>query len=65
MAYREATRAPNAPIGNPSNHWDMLSVSYPNVTAYPLIPAKLFPDEFTIILTHPLRVSFLLSSSHS
>ena len=32
----------------------MLSVSYPNVTAYPLIPAKLFPDEFTIILTHPL-----------
>ena len=51
-------KAPNAPIGNPSNHWEMLAVSHPNVTAYPPIPTKLFPNEFTIILTHPLRGQF-------
>ena len=35
---QEATRAPNAPIGNPSNRWDTSSDPYPNVTTYPPIP---------------------------
>ena len=51
---REATRAPNAPTGNPSNHWDMLSDSYPQVTLRPPTCTKLFLGDFTIILTHPL-----------
>ncbi len=52
----EATKPPNAPTGNASNHWDMLSGSYPQVTLLPPACTKLLLGDFTIFLTHPLRL---------
>ena len=41
-SMQEATGAPNAPIGNPLNHWDISSDPYPKVTTYPPIPTSYF-----------------------